>query len=545
MNKFDFDKRLQDVLNETFTDISTTNWKEWLRISSPQEFEETCLKNSGLDSVNDLYEKINKLKTNSSDFSLNLDTFLKDYERSYIPIVCHTSGTTNSKLSALKWFFMSKQVVKRSWAPGMKAIFESSGLSKEKSAVIFVPSRVKYDGLQSHEGQEYISLYSSEFSQRIMLSIIKPHSYLFYEYKLSKNLEIIAQMLQLKDVSVVSAPALTILGWADIEKLKIGIRSSLQTLSTGKDPKLDELIDMINKEGLEEACKIIHERLSKKLSNATIVFSISSLSEDNWNLIRNFMKWEKGKEKFTNLYVISEIGPFAASIAKKDNINTHFNDMFVFPLSMAALEIKSTMHPISQITSGYGKLFVSRMHERDPLINIDLGDVISVLDNNNGLPHIEGKILRSSFKLQYSIKITNKVKAPNSYNLFAGDYFIFNEFYIKEPRKLLFFLKENCDFQTDSMLLISQNDREEKFRLILPSSSSCDDAKFIKNKIIQSKEMKEFHQIFDDNTIRIELIDDQPIDFLETRKSKLKKVRSGDTPKGILKKWPLYVLQEF
>lgn len=544
MTRFDFDTNVQDILNDNFGDISPLNWKKWLELTSPQEFEEACLKNSGLDSVNDLFDKLKRIKTQSRQFSLNFENFLKNYNKSFIPTVCHTSGTTNSKLSALKWFFISKEVVERNWAPGMQAIFESSGLTNKKSAIIFVPSRIKYDGLQTSNGQNYISLYSSEFSQRIMLSIIKPHSYLFYEYKNAKSLEVIAKMLQLENIAVISAPALTILGWANRDKFKAGIAASLQRgLPENSDSALRELINMIKKKGLEEASGIIRERLSKKLSSATIVFSISSLSEDNWNLIRNFMNWEKGKEKFTNLYVISEIGPFAASIAKKDYINIHFNDMFVFPLSLAALEIKSKMLPISQITSGYGKLYVSRMDEKKVLLNIDLGDVISVLDNTNGLPLIEGKILRSSFKLQYPIKLSNKIKTLCSYDLFAGDYFTFNEFDIKEPRKLLFFLKENCDFLTDSMLLISQKDKKDKYRLILPYSSSCNNAKLIKDKITESKDMVEFHQLFEDNTMMIELIDDQPVDFLETRESKLRKVRSGETPKGILKKWPLYVMQ--
>ncbi len=543
MTRFDFDANVQDILNDNFGDISPLNWKKWLELNSPQEFEEICLKNSGLDSVNALFDKLKRVKTQSRHFSLKLESFLKNYDKQIIPTVCHTSGTTNSKLSALKRFFMSREVVERNWAPGMKAIFESSGLSNQKSAIIFVPSRIKYDGLQISNGQDYISLYSSEFSQRIMLSIVKPQSYLFYEYKNAKNLEIIAKMLQLENIAVVSAPALTILGWANQDKLKAGIAASLQRLPDDPDPVLQELMNMIKEKGLEEASGIIQQRLSKKLSGATIVFSISSLSEDNWNLIRKFMNWEKGREKFTNLYVISEIGPFAASIVKKEDINTYFNDMFVFPLSIAALEIKSKIYPISQISSGNGKLFVSRMDEKEALINIDLGDVISVLDNSNGLPRIEGKILRSSFQLQYPIKLSNKIKTPRSYNIFTGDYFTFNEFDIIEPRRLLFYLKEICDIQSDSMLLISQNHKKEKYRLILPFSSSCQNAKIIKDKITENKDMLNFHHLFEDNEILIELIDDQPVDFLEPRENKLRKVRSGETPKGILKKWPLYVLR--
>ncbi|MEJ2295811.1 MAG: hypothetical protein P8Y23_13730 [Candidatus Lokiarchaeota archaeon] len=520
----------------------STNWQNWFEISSPQEFEEECLKNSGLDSVNDFFEKLKTVKTDSKQFSVDLNSFLENYEESDVPIFCHTSGPTNSTLSALKWFFMSKEVVKRNWAPGMQAIFESSGLSKDKSAIIFVPSRIKYDGLQTYNGQDYISLYSSEFSQRVMLSIIKPKSYLLYEYKFAKSLPIIAKMLQLKEVAVISAPALTILNWANKDKLKAGIAASLQKLPEKQDAVLKELIHMIQDKGLEDASNIIYKRLSKKLSHATIIFSISSLSEDNWNLIRNFMKWEKDKEKFTNLYVISEVGPFAASIAK-ENYEISPNHMLVFPLSFATLKIKSQMYPLSQITNNYGKLFVSRISDKEPLINIDLGDVISVVGNESGLPVIEGKILRSSFKLHYPIKLSDKIRTPFFYNIYAGDYFRLNGLAIKEPRKLLFFLKEKCGYNTDSMLLIAHMGPDSDNRLILPYSSSCMSEEFIKRKITEDNAMQEYHPLFQDNKVKIKLINDQPVNFFATHKNKLEKVRNGDLPKGILKRWPLYVLK--
>ena len=87
-------------------------------------------------------------------------------------VFCHTSGTTSGDIRQLKWYHMSNGLIKRLWAPGMQAIFESSGLNPKTSAVIFVPSRTKIDGINKLEGKEYISLYSSEFSQRLMLSIM-------------------------------------------------------------------------------------------------------------------------------------------------------------------------------------------------------------------------------------------------------------------------------------------------------------------------------------------------------------------------------------
>ena len=100
---------------------------------------------------------------------------------------------------------MSKDIVSRYWAPGMQAIFESSGLNSEKSAVIFVPSRTNLDGINYLNDKQYLSLYSSEFSQRTMLSIIKPHSYLLHEYKMSKDLDVISKILSLEEIAVISA----------------------------------------------------------------------------------------------------------------------------------------------------------------------------------------------------------------------------------------------------------------------------------------------------------------------------------------------------
>ena len=348
MKCFDFDESVQKVLNGSFSEIEHTNWKAWLEISSSEEFEELCLKNSGLSSVNEIFKRVTSEITDSRSFSINLEKFLSNYNQPYTPIVCHTSGTTNSKVSALKWFFMSKSVVQRIWAPGMQAIFESSGLDSKTSAVIFVPSRINLDGLQNFEAQEYISLYSSEFSQRVMLAIIKPKAYTFYEYKNSKNLEIISKILYLDDISIISAPALTILGWADLEKLNLGLQKSLNDLPHDKSPLLANLISMIKKEGINKASKIIQEKLSDKLFKATIIFSISSLSEENWTSIRRFMRWEKGKEKFTNLYVASEIGPFASSISKGVFEISRQNRLYVFPLTLPVIEHHNKKQLISK-----------------------------------------------------------------------------------------------------------------------------------------------------------------------------------------------------
>ena len=187
MKRFDFDLETQKIFDKNFSNIQKTDWRKWLDISSREEYEELSLKLSGLSSVDDIFKRIKSEITDSRSFSIDLEDYLNKYQDNDSLIFCHTSGTTNSNLSKLKWFHMAKEIVKRQWAPGMQAIFESSGLDSKSSAIIFVPSRLKFDGIRTYEEKNYVSLYSSEFSQRITLSTIKPQSYLFCEYKNSKN----------------------------------------------------------------------------------------------------------------------------------------------------------------------------------------------------------------------------------------------------------------------------------------------------------------------------------------------------------------------
>jgi hypothetical protein len=46
MTIFDFDRNIQKKLNKAYAEIKPIDWKKWLKITSPQEFEEYCLKNS-------------------------------------------------------------------------------------------------------------------------------------------------------------------------------------------------------------------------------------------------------------------------------------------------------------------------------------------------------------------------------------------------------------------------------------------------------------------------------------------------------------------
>ncbi len=545
MESHDFDENVQNNFNKSFSDIKRTNWKHWLEIDSREEYEELSLKLSGLSSIEDLFDRIKSETTDSRSFSIDLNDFLNSDKASEPLIFCHTSGTTNSKLSMLKWFHMSEDIVKRQWVPGMQAIFESSGLDLNSSAIIFVPSRLKFDGIQKQGGKEFISLYSSEFSQRIMLSVIKPKVYLFYEYKNSRNLDIISKILTMDNISVISAPALTILGWADIIRLQDGIKRSLDLINKIQNPKLEDLLLKIEKNGLVSASKEIQKELSQKISKATLVFSISSLSKSDWQLIRKFMKWEEGKEKFTNLYVASEIGPFAASISKGDYELSRLNKMYIFPLTLPVIDHKGNKEAVSRTKNNIGKLYVSRLNKSDVLINIDLGDVISI-KNQEGLPKIEGKILRSSFQLKYPINLSKKVLIDSHYRVFAGEYFTFSNFEIQNPRFLLNCLKEKCDLNIDSLLLVRKSQGpDNSCRLFLYSNdkSNCYNLKNYRKKLLDCIANDNFKEAILNNEIKIELINENPVDFLVMRSEVLEKVRNGKNPKGILKKWPFYIIE--
>ncbi|MHA2390672.1 MAG: hypothetical protein ACXAEX_01780 [Promethearchaeota archaeon] len=541
MKSNDFDSDIQEIFNSKFSDIQSTNWRNWLELSSKEDYIELVLNNSGLATIEDIFERITQEKSNSKDLSITLHNYIMDYNKTEPLILCHSSGTTDSNISALKWFHMSKKTAQRYWAPGMQAIFESSGLNSDSSVIIFVPSRLHIDGIKSFKQKKYVSLYSSEFSQRLMLSIVKPHSYTFFEYKNSKNLSVISKILSLDNVSVISAPAATILGWADIDKFQLGLEKSLKSYEDTNEP----LFEKIRNKGIKVASREIQKMLSDKLYKATLVFSISSLSEEDWDLIRKFMNWQKGKEKFTNLYVASEMGPFAASIDKKEDEPENKTKLNVFPLTFPVIESKGKKQFISDSSDKIGKLLISRINNSKAYINLDIGDVIRIVNQHN-LPQIEGNILRSSFRLKYPIKISKRVTIPKIFEVYAGEYFALSKFDIYNPRYLLNCLKLNCELDYDNLLLINhEKNGNEHWKLFLLTNETkmCSNIDNYKKTLLSCIKEEKLKKAINDNIIKLELIDENPVNFLATRSIMLERVRNGKNPKGILKKWPLYVIK--
>jgi len=537
---FDFDQATQQYFEKMIIPKNIANWNEWFQFESVEDYKDYALRNSGLDSVEELWIKLNHIEMDSKDFSIEKNEFIESYSDMHPLILCHSSGTTNNDLSALKWFHMSEDVIKRYWAPGMKAIFESSGLDSNGSAIIFVPSRLKTDGMNKLDDKEYCSLYSSEFSQRVMLSTIKPGSYLLNEYKTSQSLSTISEMLSMDKISVISAPALTILGWANSDKLKIGIEKSLPTIyneSENRNPLLEDLIKLIGNEGINTASALIQKKLSDKLSQATIIFSISSLSEQNWNLIRRFMNWENGKEKFTNLYVASEIGPIASSLGDQEVAKS--NSMYVFPLFLPMIKYKSNLEFITNSSQKTGKLLISKTDNGRVLLNINIGDVIST-KSQTILPQINGKILRSSFKLKYQLKLHDSIKLDSNYAVYAGDYFEFTNFDIIEPRNIIHCINRKLEEENiDSMVfLISNQEENSDKRFIIP----VDAKNYEMDMFLECLSSHTLINAVKEKNVLIELNTNDIVQYMEDRDQILEKVRRGALPKGILKKWPLYVI---
>lgn len=512
-------------------------------ITTKEEYYETILKNSRLSNVEDFQERIHSIKTNSRDFSVDLKNYITNYTGSEPLIMCHTSGTTNSDLSALKWFHIKTDFIEKVWAPGMQAIFESSGLTNNGSVVIFIPSRMKFDGMQQHKGKEYFSLYSPEFSQRIMISIMNPKSYLLYPYKDVYNLDVLLKILKLDDIKAISAPAATILKWANLDTFKKGIKNYLQNRKkTSKQGVLT--LNLLEKLGLDAIAKEIQSLLSKKLEDSTLIFSTSSLNEEKWEKIREFMNWEKGKEKFTNLYVGSEIGPFAASISKAKDNKPSKKEIFIFPLVYPMIEQGDKILKIEEAEKALGHLLVSRMDNGKALLNITSEDIIEVI-NTEGLPKIGGTIIRDNFSLKYPVKTSDEIMISENRTVIVGDYFNFEDFEIHNAKELLNCLQKEFNLVSDSLLLTKNNGKSpNSWKFFIPVDLNTDREK--ENKIIRTMSKCEINKSFinalNQKQIDIEIINDDLVQFTASRDEILKKVREGTLTKGILKKWPLYVI---
>ena len=73
-------------------------------------------------------------------------------------------------------------------------------------------------------------------------------------------------------------------------------------------------------------------------------------------------------------------------------------------------------------------------------------------------------------------------------------------------------------------------------------NSNCATPKDFFDKISKCPKEQEIYKIIKDNYLELKLIDEPPVNFVKKRSEMLSKVRNGQIPKGILKKWPLYIV---
>lgn len=522
MTYYDFDPEIQQVFSSQFGDIPLSDWESWLSLSDREEYEDSAIKQSGL--PEESLSQIETEKTDPRSFSVNVDTFITSHEDSVL-VFCHTSGTSGGSIKDLKWFYMSRELVSLLWAPGMQAIFQKSGLSPQSAAVVFVPSRGSDDGLFHTSGKKVVKLYSAEVSQRLVLSIMHPGSYLIHEYKDSRTIEVLAELLTLDRISVVSAPFLTVLGWADPERLRWGLEKSLrEPVTTVEGEQLRQRIEAL---GVEAATLKLREELSQVLSDATLIFSATAMTEKEWEVIRQFLSWERGEEKVTNLYVGSEVGPFAA------NLERDWKRMHVFPLTIPVIEYRGVRELISQTDHTEGRLLVSRMHNGKPVINVDTGDVIHVQDQD-GLPVIGGEILRDSFELKRDVIVSPEM--GEDLNIFVGSYFDLGEMKIRNPRLLVECLSQKVGVKGAVVIRVVDN----RWEMVVPAGKKpC--SQEIERLLPLCPGGDVIDEALSRRDLRIRLVEEPMVSEMP-RSTLLTKVRNGELPKGALTKWPLYVV---
>lgn len=539
MRTHDFDPALQRVFSTAYVSMPRVDWRRWLTISSPEEFEEAALDASGL-FAGSLEGIAEHPSTPPRQIAVDIATLAPTPSR---PIVaCHTSGTSGG---AVKWFHMTMGLVRRLWAPGMQAIFESSGVTRTARVVVFVPSRLQGDGLTVEDGAILCRLYSAEFSQRLMLAMLRPAVYLLDVYRASRSLTTLARLLSMERIDVVSAPAATILGWADPRRLRRGLSRSYRALRARQDTVTGEtahLLERIRTVGVDAAAIEVQRRLNALFTAATLVFSTSSLTAPEWTTIRGFMGWSLGAERFTNLYVGSEVGPFAATLRRHPDDPIGHDAMAVFPLTLPAIRRRGAVQLLSRCDTGRGRLLVSRVHVGSPVYNLDSGDVVQVMAVA-GAPMIAGEILRDAFPLRVAPTVTLTPATPRRCAVYVGGYFDLGALEIVNPRRLQACLAEKCHVTIPVSVLYPPGLGDSWTWRFSVQGSCRVSTPTIERVLASCPEGAPLASVIRDGALRIEVDHDLTTMVDRSRGDRLRQVGAGMLPKGVLKRWPLYLLK--
>lgn len=542
MKNYDPDPNIQQVFMKLYAKLPKCPWRHWLDITDIRDHEAITLQQSGLSQFENIYDQIRNSVSQHLPIVRGSEHNIAQIESNTV-VLCHSSGTSTQNYASIKWYLLSRDLVTRLWAPGMQAIFESSGVTPSSHVAIFVPSRLYGDGLSIEAGQTVVRLYSSEFSQRLVLALLTPSRYLFDEYRNARSLPTLANLLSMKRIDVLSAPATTILGWADMKRLRYGVMSSLQSLSESSRNELanvlDVSLDLLQVARCEDLTQYLYDRLQEALTSATLIFGTSGMTENDWTLLHTFMNWSSDNATYTNLYVGSEIGPFAASLRYTISDPSH-ETMLVFPLTVSALQVDHRFQLLSRCPPGWRRLFTSQLQGDTCTLNIDTGDMIHLLPIS-GSPKILGKILRAGFPLKFLPDLPTPIQLPASYAIYVGDYFTLDTYSIIDPQALhACFMKHGLITKTASLVLVPNiEDKQDSWILYIPyphTTKAIDDKALtcLKNTFISD---------LPHIPITLQFLSTNSIQPHISRQELVQRVRQGHAPKGVLKRWPLYVIR--
>ncbi|MBN2150359.1 MAG: hypothetical protein JW839_02820 [Candidatus Lokiarchaeota archaeon] len=471
--------------------------------------------------------------------SVDPDEFFSTLPEGTTGIACHTSGTSGG---AVKWYPMTRDIVSRLWLPGMRAIYESSGMTGAATPIVFVPSRAAGDGLERRGTARNVRLYSSEFSQRLVIAAFLPSRYLVAEYKNATSVPVIGRMLDLDSVSIVSAPSATVLGWASEKVLEKGLVASMDhTDPTSLDGEAAMLAKRLAIGDPSQVALEVRNRLSEKLSDATVIFSTSNLTNGQWAKIRAFMRWSPGIDRFTNLYVGSEVGPFAGSIGHDRVGHTACNEMRVFPLTLPCVDTGKELLVISRVKQKRGRLLVSRIGHGRLFLNVDTGDFLQGI-SEDGLPVLRGDVQRDEFPLKPSATLPSLLRDLVGYQIYAGDRFAIDGGEITNPARLIECLSGRGYPVIEPLIFLEPASPGGSWKVLahVKGAIAGNNARDWRTAILSCTGSSSNGNGLEGVPIECDVLPQDPWDG-PSRKKTLEAVRKGTLPKGALKRWPAYV----
>ena len=168
----------------------------------------------------------------------------------------------------------------------------------------------------------------------------------------------------------------------------------------------------------------------------------------------------------------------------------------------------------------------------------EIGDLKNVQDlylGNNKISTIPGEIGK--------LKSLVELKLNNNNSVYVGDYFPLKEFRIVDPRKILNCICRKCDLKSDSMLLLNENRNKWRLYITPIHLNGCGNQQEVHNLISECSEENGLNEAINNGFLKVFTLKESPLDFMSPRSEILKQVRSGKLPKGILKKWPLYLVR--